>query len=71
MTASLQRRLILILLGLTLFVWLASAVVTYFSVGRALQEQIDQQLEQYSHLVIYISRVFARQIDEGLPLYES
>ncbi|NCF16720.1 MAG: hypothetical protein GWP63_00635 [Haliea sp.] len=71
MTASLQRRLILILLGLTLFVWLASAMVTYFSVGRALQEQIDQQLEQYSHLVIYISRVFARQIDEGLPLYES
>ena len=71
MIASLKQRLILILLGLTLFVWLASAVVTYFSVGRALQQQVDQELELYSHLVTYISRVFARQIDEGLPLYET
>ena len=71
MIASLKQRLILILLGLTLFVWLAPAVVTYFSVDRALQQQVDQELELYSHLVTYISRVFARQIDEGLPLYET
>lgn len=71
MINSLKQRLLLILLGLTLFVWLASAVVTFFSVSRALQQQVDEQLEQYSHLVTYISRIFARQIDEGLPLYES
>ena len=71
MIRSLKSRLIWILLGLTLFVWLASALVTTYSAGRATEQQVDRQLEQYSHLVTYISRVFARQIDEGLPLYES
>lgn len=71
MTASLKRRLLWILIGLTVFVWLASAAVIFFSAGKAVQNQVDQQLEQYSHLVTYISRVFARQIDEGLPLYET
>jgi signal transduction histidine kinase len=71
MTPSLKWRLVSILLALILFTWLVSAVFLYFSSDDALEEQIDGQLQQYSHMVIYISRVFARQIDEGLPLYES
>ncbi len=71
MITSIKNRLLWILWGLTGFMWLASGIITYYSVGQALQEQIDAQLEQYSHLVTYISRVFARQIDEGLPIYES
>jgi signal transduction histidine kinase len=71
MMSSLRRRLIWTLLAMTLFVWLLSGIFTSLSVERALQQQIDQQLRQYSHLVTYISRVFARQIDEGLPLYET
>ena len=69
--ASLKRRLIWTLLVFTLLVWLASAAIIFLSGSRALRDQIDQQLEQYVHLVTYISRIFARQIDEGLPLYES
>jgi signal transduction histidine kinase len=68
---SLKWRLVWILLALILFTWLVSAMFLYFSSDEALEEQIDGQLQQYSHMVIYISRVFARQIDEGLPLYES
>ena len=71
MMGSLKKRLIWTLLALTLFVWLASALMTFFSSGQALRQQVDTQLRQYAHLVTYISRVFARQIDEGLPLYES
>lgn len=71
MKPSLKRRLVWILLALILFTWLVSAVFLYFSSDEALEEQIDGQLQQYSHMVIYISRVFARQIDEGLPLYET
>ena len=71
MTPSLKWRLVWILLVLLLFTWLASAVVLYVSSDEVLEEQVDSQLQQYSHLVTYISRVFARQIDEGLPLYES
>lgn len=71
MKPSLKWRLVWILLALILFTWLVSAVFLYFSSDEALEEQIDGQLQQYSHMVIYISRVFARQIDEGLPLYET
>ena len=71
MRASLKQRLIWILLALIVLVWLVSAALAFFSTGRALQNQIDSQLMQYSHLVTYISRIFARQIDEGLPLYDS
>lgn len=71
MTASLKRRLIWILLGLTLFAWVTSALVTYIHTNRVLNQQVDRQLEQYADLVGYITGVFARQIEEGLPLYES
>ena len=71
MTPSLKWRLVWILLGLILFTWLVSALLLYASSDEVLEEQIDIQLQQYSHLVVYISRVFARQIDAGLPLYES
>ncbi len=71
MTPSLKWRLVSILLALILFTWLVSALFLYFSSDEVLEEQVDHQLEQYSHMVIYISRVFARQIDEGLPLYET
>lgn len=71
MKASLQRRLVLTLLGFTLFAWLASAAVTYIYVNRVLQQQVDSQLSQYASLVAYITGVFARQLEEGAPLYES
>lgn len=71
MKASLYRRLVWILLGLIAFTWLSTAALLYFSPARALEELIDQQLRQYSHVVGYISGVFAQQIDEGLPLYEA
>lgn len=71
MKASLKQRLIWILLGLTLFAWVTSAVVTYAHAGRVLLAQVDRQLEQYSDLVTYITGVFARQIENDLPLYES
>ncbi|MBK6509884.1 MAG: hypothetical protein IPG06_10785 [Haliea sp.] len=65
MTPSLKWRLVWTLLALILFTWLVSAVFLYVSSDEALEEQIDSQLQQYSHMVIYIARVFARQIDEG------
>lgn len=68
---SLRRRLVWTLLGLTLFAWLASAGVTYFYANRVLSQQVDQQLEQYAGLVGYVTGVFARQIAQGQPLYES
>jgi signal transduction histidine kinase len=68
---SLHRRLVWILLGLIAFTWLTTAALLYFSPGRALEQLIDQQLRQYSHVVKYIAGVFAQQIDEGLPLYEA
>ena len=71
MKTSLHRRLVWILLGLTFFTWLVTATLLYFSPGRALEQLIDRQLRQYSHVVTYIARVFAQQIDEGLPLYDA
>jgi signal transduction histidine kinase len=71
MKASLQHRLVWTLLGFTLFAWLASAGVTYVYVNRVLQQQVDSQLSQYASLVAYITGVFARQLEEGAPLYES
>lgn len=71
MTASLKKRLIWILLGLTLFAWVTSAWVTYVYANRVLNQQVDRQLEQYADLVAYITGVFARQIEEDLPIYES
>ena len=71
MTASLKKRLIWILLGLTLFAWVTSAWVTYVYANRVLNQQVDRQLEQYADLVGYITGVFARQIETDLPVYES
>ena len=65
MTASLRRRLTLILLALILAAWVASAAITFLNARRVMLQQVDRQLEQYSELVTYITRVFARQIDEG------
>ncbi len=71
MTASLQQRLTIILLALTLFAWIGSAGVTYFYANRVLLEQVDRQLGQYADLVNYITRVFERQLAQGQPLYEA
>ncbi|TDG15542.1 hypothetical protein E2F43_04740 [Seongchinamella unica] len=71
MTLSLQKRLTWILLALTLFAWIGSAVVTYFYSNRVLLEQVDRQLGQYADLVNYITRVFERQLAQGQPLYEA
>ncbi len=65
MTGSLRKRLILILLALTLFAWVGSAAITGAYASRALLEQVDRQLEQYSSLVTYITEVFATEIDSG------
>ncbi len=35
-----------------------------------MQSQVDLQLRQYSDLVNYITQVFARNVDEGLPVHE-
>ncbi len=71
MSVSLKQRLLWILVGLTLFLWLLSGVMLYLSSGKALEEQVDRQLRDYAHIVTYIARVYARQIDEDLPLYET
>ncbi len=70
MSHSLKQRLIWILLGLTLSAWVASAVLTFVYASRVMQNQVDLQLEQYSELVNYITQVFARTVDEGLPVRE-
>lgn len=57
-------------MGLTLSAWIASALLTYVYAGRVMLVQVDRQLEQYSDLVNYITQVFARQVDEGLPVSE-
>lgn len=67
---SLKTRLVLILLALTLAAWGASALVTAAFTNRVMLDQVDRQLEQYAGLVNYISTVFARQVDEGVPLSE-
>ncbi|RLQ23453.1 HAMP domain-containing protein [Seongchinamella sediminis] len=71
MRLSLQQRLTWILLSLTLFAWIGSAVVTYVYANRVLLGQVDRQLGQYADLVNYITRVFERQLAEGQPLYEA
>jgi len=68
MTVSLRKRLIGSLMLFTLFAWVMSAVLTGFLASRVLLAQVDRQLEQYTGLVTYISRVFARQLDSGDPL---
>lgn len=70
MTHSLKQRLIWILLGLILSAWIASALLTMGYARAVMQDQVDQQLEQYADLVTYISQIFSRQVDEGLPLSE-
>jgi len=67
---SLKTRLVLILLALIVVAWLASALVSYLFVSRVMLQQVDGQLAQYSDLVNYITRVFARQVDRGMPLSE-
>jgi signal transduction histidine kinase len=70
MKLSLQKRLIWILLALTLFAWVTSAMLTFFYASRVMLGQVDQQLEQYSDLASYITQVFARQVDRGVPVAE-
>jgi len=70
MSHSLKQRLIWILLGLTLSAWIASALLTLGYATRVMQDQVDRQLQQYSDLVDYISQIFSRQVDQGLPLSE-
>lgn len=70
MIPSLKKRLLWILVCLTLSLWAISALLLYVFSSRALEQQIDNQLQRYEHVVTYTGRVFARQIDEGLPLYE-
>ncbi|QFU77480.1 HAMP domain-containing protein [Halioglobus maricola] len=71
MKLSLRERLVWTLLAFTLFAWTASAGLTYFYANRVLHAQVDRQLVQYASLVSYVTGVFARQLDEGQPLYES
>ena len=67
---SLKARLVLILLALIVVAWLSAALVSYLFVSRVMVQQVDRQLAQYSDLVTYITRVFARQVDQGVPLSE-
>jgi len=67
---SLKTRLVIILLALTLAAWGASALLTAAFTSRLMLDQVDSQLEHYAGLVNYISTVFARQVDEGVPLSE-
>ncbi len=68
--ASLKTRIVLILLALTLVAWVASALLTFLFASRVMLDQVDRQLDQYADLVKYMTAVFARQVDEGLPLSE-
>jgi signal transduction histidine kinase len=68
MMRSLRKRLIWILLGLTLFAWITSASLTGVYAARLVIDQVDRQLEQYADLLNYITQVFSRQADEGLQL---
>jgi signal transduction histidine kinase len=67
---SLKTRLVWILLTLTFVAWVASALLTFFFTSRVMLDQVDRQLEQYSDLVQYITAVFARRVDQGLPISE-
>jgi signal transduction histidine kinase len=64
--ASLRRRLIWILLILTLLAWVTATLLTAVYASRVLLQQVDRQLNQYSDLVGFISEVFARQLDAGV-----
>ncbi len=70
MMQSLRTRLVMILLALILAAWVAAAMVSYLFVSRVMLEQVDNQLAQYSDLVNYITQVFARRVDQGIPLSE-
>jgi signal transduction histidine kinase len=67
---SLKKRLLGILLGLTLFAWVSSAVLTFSYASGVMLDQVDRQLEQYAELVNYITQIFARQVDEGPEVSE-
>lgn len=71
MKLSLKQRLVWTLLAFMLFAWTASAGLTYFYANRVLHAQVDRQLVQYASLVSYVTGVFARQLEDGQPLYES
>jgi signal transduction histidine kinase len=66
MKHSLRGRLVLILLVLTLFAWVTSALLTGAFASRVVLAQVDRQLNQYSDLVGFISEVFARQLEAGV-----
>jgi signal transduction histidine kinase len=68
MTGSLRQRLVVILLALILFGWGASALITGAYAGKLMLAQVDRQLEYYADLVGFITQVFARQEEQGLPL---
>ena len=68
MSTSLRKRLIIILMALTLFAWIGSALLTGVYASRVLIDQVDRQLQQYSHLVSYMTQVFAAQSDDGASL---
>lgn len=70
MKFSLKKRLLGILLGLTLFAWVSSAVLTFSYASGVMLDQVDRQLEQYADLVNYITQIFARQMDEGVEISE-
>ena len=70
MRASLKKRLIWILLGLTLFAWVSSALLTFSYASRVMLDQVDRQLVQYGDLVNYITQIYARQVDEGIEVRE-
>ena len=70
MRASLKKRLIWILLGLTLFAWVSSALLTFSYASRVMLDQVDRQLVQYGDLVNYITQIYARQVEEGIEVRE-
>lgn len=50
MAGSLKRRLIVILLGLTLLTWAVSVLLTTYYAGEVMVRQIDQHLTHYSEM---------------------
>ena len=52
---SLRRRLVVILLVLTVFTWLVTVAVTGLNAQQLLRDQIDQQLIEYMDVSIFTS----------------
>lgn len=65
---SLRRRLLTVLLGLTLALWCCSAAIVYLEARRESQALFDQSLAETAHLLLSLAETEAREHGTGMAI---